>query len=741
MKTRLSIALPILLMTLLSACSDKTPAFNPLLAAWDTPFGVPPFKAIKTEHYKPAFDEAMRRHAAEVDSIVSNPAEPDFRNTILALDNSGELLERISNVFFMLASAETDDAMQRVEEEVSPLITRHYDAIMLDGRLFGRVKAVYDRRARLGLDSLQMRLVERTYKDFVRAGAALAPEQQERLRQINEELAVLGVRFGQNLLAANDDFMLELSREELEGLPESVRTAAAQEASRRGVPTRWVFTLSKPSLIPFLTYSDRRDLREKLYKAYLGRCDGGEYDNKPVVKEIVRLRAERARLLGYESHAAFVTDDEMAGPPANAYALLDELWAPALERAQDELGEMRGIRMGETSDSTFEPWDWWYYAEKLRKRRYDLDEEMLRPYFPLDGVRGGAFWLANRLYGVTFRPVAVPLYHDGCQAYEVLDVDNRHLGILYFDFYPRPGKAGGAWCGEFRTQRYDDSVRVAPVVSVVTNFTRPTNYAQAQLSLDEVRTLFHEFGHALHALFADVRYAGLGGVERDFVELPSQIMENWAVEPEMLKRYAFHYSTNEPMPDAYIGKIGRSALFNQGFATTEYLAAAYADLDIHSLADSLPMGVNEFEHEALVLKRGLVPQIEPRYHYPYFSHIFDGGYSAGYYSYIWAEVLDKDAFAAFVETGDIFNRDVARAFREQILSKGGTADGMTLYERFRGHAPSREPLLLSRGLIERPVPDTTAVRPQGGVSYPADSGAAVRPAALPGPDRAPGRSE
>ena len=717
MKINRWIVLAICFMSVCSACTKKSSEVNPLLAEWDTPFGVPPFNKIKVEHYKPAFEVAMQQHRAQIDSIAHDTAQPGFENVILAYDESGEALERVSNLFFMLASAISDEQMQAVQEEISSAITRHYDEIMLDSALFARVKAVYDRRNELGLDNLQMRLVEKTYKDFVRSGAALDREHQERLKQINEELAVASVRFGQNLLAANDDFVLFLTRDDLDGLPESIRSAAAKEAADRGKPTAWAFTLSKPSMIPFLTYSTRRDLREKLYTAYLERCNGGKYDNKQVIRDIVKLRAERAHLLGYDSHAAYVTDGEMARTPEKVYELLDELWTPALQRARGELAEMRQIKAAESGgDTTFASWDWWYYAEKLRKQKYDLDEEMLRPYLSLNSVRSGAFWLANRLYGVTIRPVAVPIYHEECQAYEVLDADNTHLGILYFDFFPRASKAGGAWCGEFRMQRYKNGERVAPVVSIVANFTPPGNNGEALLSLDDTETLFHEFGHALHSLFSDVKYAGLGGVERDFVELPSQIMENWALEPEMLRRYAFHYTTGEVIPDELIAKIQASTLFNQGFATAEYLAASYIDMDIHSLKDSLNTGVNEFEHEALATRRGLIPQIEPRYRYPYFSHIFDGGYSAGYYSYIWAEVLDKDAFAAFVETGDIFNPKVARAFREQILSQGGTADGMTLYTRFRGHEPSREPLLISRGLIDRPVTDSAAVNPKTGVA-------------------------
>ena len=535
---------------------------------------------------------------------------------------------------------------------------------------------------------------------------------KEQLKKINEQLSRLGVQFGNNLLADNNAFTLVIDKQEdLAGVPASIQSAASTEAVNRKMEGKWVFTLSKPSMIPFLSYSERRDLREKLYKAYLERCNRGDStDNKQIVNEIAKLRLEKARLMGYPSYGAFALDDEMAQTPENAYALLDKLWQPSLELAKKELEEMKAIKKAETGDDSFESWDWWYYAEKVRKQKYDLNEEMLRPYLSLDNVVQGIFQLSNRLWGITFRPVSVPVYHKECIAYEVLDKDNKHLGILYFDFFPRPGKQGGAWCGAYREERYEEGKRIAPVVTIVANVSRPaTPNGVALLNLDETETLFHEFGHALHSLFSQVHYAGIGGVEQDFVELPSQLMENWAFEPDMLRMYAKHYQTGDPMPDDLIEKIQRSALFNQGFTTTELLAASLSDMDIHTITEYRPIDLNAFEKEMLNGKRGLIPQIEPRYRYPYFAHIFGGGYAAGYYSYIWAEVLDKDAYEAFVESGDIFDRTTAESYRKNILERGGSEGGMELYKKFRGHEPDIKPLMIKRGLIEMPA--DTAARP------------------------------
>lgn len=699
------------LMTFASCGSSKQSGENPLLTEWKTPYGVPPFDQIRPEHFMPAFEQGMSLHDAEIAAIVENNDEATFENVILAFDNSGQMLAQTRLVFEMLCAAETNERMQAIQEQALPMLSAHADRILLNEPLFARVKEVYDRRESLGLDAEQSRLLQKTYDRFVRSGALLEGEQKERLKQINEELTRVAVRFGNNLLAENNNFTLEISDEaDLDGLPAGVRDAAREKADELGRGGKWVFTLHKPSLIPFLTYASKRALREELYKAYLNRCNhGDQYDNKQLINDFIRLRTEKAHLLGYPSYAAYVVADEMAGTVSNVYALLDEVWQPALERAAKELDEMTVLLHEDLPGATFESWDWWYYAEKLRKKNYTLDEEMLRPYFSLENVQSGAFFLANRLYGITFRPIAVPVYHEEVRAYEVLDQDETHLGVLYFDYFPRPGKSQGAWCGNYVEQVYRDGKRVAPVLSIVCNFTRPTGSTPALLTLDETKTLFHEFGHALHFLFHDVKYRGLSEVEGDFVELPSQIMENWATEPEMLKQYAVHYRSDDVIPDHLVGRIRRSEYFNQGFNTTELVAAALTDMDIHSIEKYEPFDVEAFEHNALRERRHLMPQIEPRYRYPYFSHIFDGGYSAGYYFYVWAEVLDKDAFQAFKQSGDLFNRRLADKFRRELLARGGSEDGMSLYRAFRGADPDKTALLVARGLIEAPQPAADSV--------------------------------
>ncbi len=692
-------------MFFMQSCTPKTEQTmeNPLLSEWNDRFGVPPFDRIKAEHFAPALEQAMSVHNAEIDAIVTNNDEPTFENTVLAYDNSGKLLERVELCFSLLCAAETNAEMQAIEQEMSPKLTAHSGAIMMNDALFKRVKSVYERRGALGLDSLQLRLTEKLYRRFVRGGALLSVEDKEQLRKVDEELSAARVKYAANLLAANSGFELVISdQDDLDGLPSSIRDAAASEASARDMKGKWVFTTKKPSMLPFLTYSSKRELREKLYRGYLDRCNYNDsIDNKQVINDIVRLRTERAHLLGYPTHAHYVLDVQMARTPENVYAMMDELWAPALERAKAEMEAMREMMKEETGLDDFASWDWWYYAEKVRKRDYSFDESSLRPYFSLENVRSGIFELSNRLYGLTFRPVQLPVYHEDCETYEVLDEKNEHLGVLYLDYFPRDGKSGGAWCGEYRTQSFDaEGNRIAPIVSIVCNFPRPTGGDPALLSIDETQTFFHEFGHALHNLFSQVKYGGLGGVERDFVELPSQIMENWALEPEMLRRYALHHRTNDPIPHHLIEKLQRSRHFNQGFNTVELLAASLTDMDIHTIENYSPIDVNEFERKMLNERRGLMEQIAPRYRYPYFSHIFDGGYSSGYYSYLWAEVLDKDAYQAFVESGDIFNKRIATDFRNKVLARGGEADGMDLYRDFRGADPDRKPLLLGRGLIE-----------------------------------------
>ena len=701
-----------LAMTFVSCKSGKTVGENPFFSAWETPYGVPPFDKIEPGHFLPALERGMSLHEAEIDAITSNNDAPTFENVILAYDNSGKMLSQVELMFGMLCAAENTPAMQALEEQVMPLMAAHSDKIRLNEKLFERIRAVYDQRAALGLDAEQSRLLEKTYRDFVRAGALLDAEQKARLKAINEELSLTSVKFGQNILAENNNYALELTAADLDGVPVSARDQARDKAEAMGRKGKYVFTLHKPSLIPFLTYASKRELREEIYKAYINRCNNGDqYDNKQLINDFIRLRTEKAHLLGYPSYAAYVVADQMAGTTDAVYGLLEEIWTPALESAKGELSEMEALFKKDFPDGEFASWDWWYYAEKVRKQKYALDEEMLRPYFSLENVQGGIFFLANRLYGITFRPIVVPLYHPDATAYEVLDVDQSHLGVLYFDYFPRDGKSQGAWCGNYVEQTYEDGKRVAPVVSIVCNFTRPVGDTPALLTLDETETLFHEFGHALHFLFHDVKYRGLTEVEGDFVELPSQLMENWAFDSEVLKQYAVHYRSNEVIPKYLVEKLHRSELFNQGFMTTELIASSLSDMDIHSMTEYAPFDPMEFERKSLTEKRGLIPQIEPRYHYPYFSHIFDGGYSAGYYFYTWAEVLDKDTFEAFRESGDLFNKKIADDFRRKVLARGGSEDGMTMYRDFRGKDPDKKAMLRSRGLLDEPEPSDEDAAP------------------------------
>ena len=669
---------------------------------WTTPYGVPPFDRIKMEHYAPAFERGMSLHNEQIEAIVSSVEEPTFENTILAYDNSGQMLMRVATVFELLNSAETNDQMQAYASEIFPRLAAHYDAIAMNEALFERVKQVYNSRAAQRLTGDELRLTEKMYEDFVRSGALLSAEDKASLQQINEQLSALSVKFGQNVLAETNAFTLEVDLTDLDGLPTSVRDAAREQAKSMGKGDKYIFTLQKPSMLPLLTYAQNRTLREQIYKAYLKRGDNGnEYDNNQIVAQMAQLRYRKAQLLGYDSYAHYVTSNEMASTPEAVYELLEGVWTPALERSQQELERMMSIfRRDHGADAKFESWDWWYYAEKVRQADYDLKEEEVRNYLSLDNVKGGIFFLCNRLYGITFRPLNAPVYHSECEVYEVIDSNDQPLGALYMDFYPRPGKSGGAWCGSYVDQSYKDGKRVLPVSTIVCNFTRPAGSTPALLTIDETETFFHEFGHALHNLFAEVKYRGLAGVEGDFVELPSQIMENWALAPEMLAHYAVHYRREDAMPQELVEKIQLTKTFNEGFNTTELVAAALSDMDIHSLQSDELISPSQFEREALTNRRGLIPQIEPRYKYTYFGHIFDGGYSAGYYFYIWAEVLDKDAYQAFVESGDLFDRATAERFRREVLSRGGSRDGMDMYRAFRGADPDKQAMLVARGLVK-----------------------------------------
>ena len=676
---------------------------NPLLDEWTTEFGIPPFDKIETKHFEPAFMEAMKMHNQEIEAIVANESEPTFENTIVAMDNAGIKLYELNLIFGMLSSSDLDEEMQEIQNRMMPAIEKHYNSIMLNEALFERVKAVYQNRKSLNLDDVQLRLVEKNYNDFVRSGALLEGEAKERLMEINAELAELSIRFGNNLLTENGSFSLLLDASQVADLPEGVRNQAAEAAKAMG-KEGFVFTLDKPSMLPFLTYSKNRDLRRELYNGYIMRCNNdNEFDNKQLAEDMARLRVEKANLLGFKSYSHYVTDDQMAGTPEAVYKLLNEIFEPALESAKGELEEMKALFEKDYPGEAFEKSDWWYYAEQVRQKKYQLDEDEIRKYLSLDNVRDGMFYLANRLYGITFRPIVAPRYHKECTIYQVLDEDQSHIGVLYLDPYPRKSKSGGAWCGNFTEQRYVNGERKAPVVGIVCNFTPPVGDTPSLLSFDEAETMFHEFGHALHFLFADVRYRGLTDVEGDFVELPSQIMENWAFEPEIMKEYAVHYRTGEVIPDRLIAKMQNASLFNQGFTTTELAAAALIDMDIHTLETYTDLDINDFEKYNLATRRGLIPEIEPRYRYTYFAHIFNGGYSSGYYFYLWAEVLDKDAFAAFKESSDICDKELARSFRYDLLAQGGQRAGMDMYRTFRGANPDKTAMLKARGLWKEPV--------------------------------------
>lgn len=690
-------------VVLLGACAkslQELQSTNPLFGAFETPFQVPPFDLIREEHFLPAFKEGMEREREEVDAIATNSDAPTFSNTIEALDYSGAFLTRVGNIFSNLTSAQTNDELQEIAREVTPLLSKHSDDILLDPGLFQRVKSVYEQKDSLNLTPEQDRLLDKYYKRFVRGGANLGETEQVRMREINEALSMLTLEFGENILEENNIFKMVLDdRADLAGLPDAVISAASEAAASAGHEGKWIFTIRKPSLIPFLQFSERRELREKMLKAYITKgANGNELDNKSILSRIAALRVERANLLGYSSHADFVLDENMAKVPANVYDLLNQLWEPALAMAQQEGRDMQAMIDAEDGGFKLEAWDWWYYAEKIKKARYDLDDEQLRPYFMLDNVRDGAFDLATRLFGITFEEILdIPKYHEEVRAFEVKESDGSHIGVLYTDYFPRTGKRSGAWMNSFRKQMKENGRNVTPVILNCGNFSRPTGDQPALISLEETLTLFHEFGHALHGLLSDCTYPSQSGtsVPRDFVELPSQIMENWATEPEVMKSYARHYQTGEPIPDELIEKIKNAGLFNQGFATVEYLAASFLDMDWHTLSEAVEMDADEFENKSME-KIGLMPEIVVRYKSSYFNHIFSGGYSSGYYSYIWAEVLDADAFQAFKETS-LYDQEVARSYRENILERGGTEDPMTLYVRFRGSEPSIDALLTRRG--------------------------------------------
>ncbi|MFC2133214.1 M3 family metallopeptidase [Bacteroidota bacterium] len=672
---------------------------NPFFNEWNTPFETPPFNEIKSEHFLPAIEEGIRLEKAEIDAIVNNKEEPTFENTIVALEKSGKSLSKVNRIFGMLNGANTNEELQAISRKTTPMLTKHYNDINLNDKLFERIKILWDKKESLGLNTEENKLLKLNYEGFVRSGANLGDEAKDEMRKINEELSMLGLKFRENHLAETNKIGLIIDNEEdLTGLNEDIINAAAEAGNVKGYEGKWVFTLQKPSWIPFLQYSEKRDLREKLFTAYVNRGNNDdEYDNKEIIAKMAALRVKRGNLLGYERYADFILERNMAKTAETVYKFLDDLWTPSIKKAKQEVADMQTIIDEEGGNFKLEPWDWWYYAEKVKKAKYDLDEEELRPYFKMENVLAGAFEVATKLYGIKFieRP-DVQVYHPDVVAFEVQEKDGTHLGVFYGDYYPRDGKRAGAWSSSLRSQSNIDGEFITPINYNVGNFAKPTADKPSLMSLDEVLTLFHELGHGLNSLFANTTYAGSRYFARDFVELPSQIMEHWAMEPVVLKSYAKHYLTGEPIPDELIQKIVNAGHFNKGFEFVEYLAASYLDMDWHTLTDTEVRNTAEFD-EAAFKRIGLIPEIESRYQSTNFGHII-GGYIAGYYSYRWAEVLDCDAFEAFKESGDLFNPELAAKFRKHVLSGAGEGEPMDWYVAFRGKKPTIDALLKKRGL-------------------------------------------
>jgi peptidyl-dipeptidase Dcp len=672
---------------------------NPFFAEFDTPFGVPPFDLIKIEHYMPAIEEGMKQEKAEIEAILTNTEPPSFENTIVAYTRTGSFLDKVTPVLYGLNSANTTPEIQALVKELSPILSTHNDEISLDPRLFARIKAVYEQKDDLSLEADQLYLLENLYSGFVRNGANLEGEAKEELKEINKQLSSLGVQFSQNLLGETNAYQLIIEDEnDLEGLPENVRAAGAEAAKREGMEGKWLYTTQRASMYPFLTYSENRELRKQIYTAYTMRGDNdNERDNKDIAVAVYNLRVRKAKLLGYKSHADLVLSTRMAKTSERVYDLLDQVWWPALDVAKQEVKDMQAIADAEGQDFKIAAWDWWNYAEKVRAAKYNFEEAQIRPYFSRQNVQEAIFYVANKLYGITFTEIKdIPLPHPDAFAYEVKEADGTTIGVLYQDFYARASKNGGAWCGSYRSYKIDDDGnKTIPIVTFVTNASGPVGDAPALMSLDNVTTVFHEFGHALDALFSNVRYQRTFRA-RDFTELPSQIMEHWALHPEVLKVYAKHYETGEVIPDELINKIQNASLFNQGFITVEFVAAALIDMEYHSLTEEKDIDVRAFEKD-FFSKRKLIPEIAPRYRTTYFSHII-GGYSAGYYSYLWSGVLDNDAFEAFNETS-LFDQETAQSFRKNILEPNGLMDPLEMYVNFRGREAVIEPLLRSRGLI------------------------------------------
>jgi peptidyl-dipeptidase Dcp len=673
---------------------------NPFLKAWPLPDGAPAFDLVKTEHYLPAFEAGMAETRREMAQILANPAAPSFANTIEAMERSGEIMDRVQAVFFNMTSANTNPELQKIQREISPKLAAFRNEIVLNDELFKRIEAVYENRANLNVD--QARVAEKYYKDFVRAGAKLDAQQKERMRAIDQRMSQLGVQFQQNDLADTNGFTLELaSEEDRAGLPEFVLAAALQAGRDFGQEGKYLITLSRSSVQTFLETSPRRDLREKAFKAWAARgANGNQYDNRKIIAEMLALRAERAKLLGYATHADFVLEERMAKTPQAARDLIERVWKPARERAIEERADMQRLIEAEGGRYKLEAWDWRYYAEKVREQKFALDQDELKPYFQLEKMIEAAFYVSTNLWGLRFklRP-ELPVYAEGVQVWEVRDRDDSLIGLFYGDYFARPSKRSGAWMSSYRTQQLLDGKRT-PVVVNVCNFNRPQAGSPALLSYDDAETLFHEFGHALHGLLSAVTYPRVAGtsVPTDFVEFPAQVYEHWLAQPQILERFALHHATGEPIPQALLDKLMAARNFNQGFATVEFLASAFVDMDVHSLTE---VDANRFDIDAAernTLERlGMLPEIVCRHRPTHFSHIFAGGYSAGYYSYMWSEVLDADGFEAFKEKNNIFDPEMAERLRKHVYSAGGTREPMDLYVAFRGREPDVQALLRHRG--------------------------------------------
>ena len=702
----------------LFSCQETTNKYgitlneNPFFQEWNTPFEVPPFNYIKDEHYMPAFVKGMDENIKEIDAIINNTEDPTFSNTIEELERTGKLLSKVQRTFSNLASSNTNTKLQELQRELSPLLSAHYDKIALNEKLFTRVEAVWKNREKEQLTNEQKKLLEDTRKQFVRSGALLSKEEKLKITEINSKISELTTKFGQNLLAETNGFELILSENDLDGLSEGVIAAASDAANQKmnqletdeekeKYKNKYLFTPHRTSMYPFLTESTRRDLREILYNSYIMRGDNNnENDNKDITVQIAKLRAEKANLMGYETHAHFVLEERMLKSPEEVYDLLIQLWNPALKRAKLEVKDMQKVIDEEGHDFKLAAWDWWHYSEKVRKEKYDLDESAIKPYLSLDNALNGVFTTVNKLWGITFTEILdIDSYHPDARIWEVKDEDGSHLGIFIGDYYTRSNKRGGAWMSSFKSQSNLDG-RERPIVVNVCNFPAPVGDKPSLSSFENLTTLFHEFGHAMHGILTDVTYESMSGTSgpRDFTEFPAQILEHWASEPQILRSFATHYETGETIPDELIRKILKASKFNQGFTNTEYLAASLLDMDWHTISanENIKNG-NEFEENALE-KYGLIEEIAPRYRSTYFAHIFSGGYSSGYYSYVHSAVLDSDGFEAFKESGDVFNLELASKLREHVYEKGSTEEAMDLYVKFRGRKPIIEPLLKVRGL-------------------------------------------